>query len=282
MSDEKYTGLVIGGGGVRGITMLGALEYFYNQRQLDATQLSFCAGSSIGAILAFLLICGYQPKELLDQAIFMGNWFAATDISSISSLFQNWGFIDPSSFFLKIEKLIKTVPKDCCFIDLYKKRKIHFVVTGCNLSTGKIEYLDYKNTPNMKIIDALRISCSLPLIFTKAEYNKNLYLDGGLLNNIPMSIVPDELKKNTLVVYNDPNMEECADFTMVSYIVRFMQLSISEITRLNIEKHGKDFRQLIPITSSADSTPIESKDDAQKKEMFDRGYELAFTKSWDL
>ena len=49
----------------------------------------------------------------------------------------------------------------------------------------------------MKIIDAIRITFSIPLIYNKVEYEKNMYIDGAIMDNYPIQIFK-QYKENTL------------------------------------------------------------------------------------
>ena len=56
------------------------------------------------------------------------------------------------------------------------------------------EFLNYKTHPDLKIYDAIHMSCSLPIIFDPIKINGNFYIDGGLYANAPIQIV---LQENT-------------------------------------------------------------------------------------
>ncbi len=81
--------------------------------------------------------------------------------------------------------------KDAGFKDLY------FV--GVNTETGFVEYFSYENTPSMLVANAVRISMSIPGVFTpqpkivkdehgQLQSGQDLYLDGGVLCNYPIKL----------------------------------------------------------------------------------------------
>lgn len=81
--------------------------------------------------------------------------------------------------------------KDAGFKDLY------FV--GVNTETGCAEYFSYENTPSMLVANAVRISMSIPGVFTpqpkivkdehgQLQSSQDLYVDGGVLYNYPVKL----------------------------------------------------------------------------------------------
>lgn len=85
-------------------------------------------------------------------------------------------------------------------------------VTGSNLTDRKREYFNAENTPDMSIIDAVRISSSFPgafqpVIQTDKNGKKAMYVDGGLLENLPDAFnnPPYNPKENFAVVFRDPD-----------------------------------------------------------------------------
>ena len=91
------------------------------------------------------------------------------------------------------------------FADLYELHKKEpqkykqLYIIGTNLAEKKTEIFSHEKTPNLIISDAVRISLSLPVVFqphccyekkagrrVKNEKNKDLYVDGGIMDNYPV------------------------------------------------------------------------------------------------
>lgn len=62
------------------------------------------------------------------------------------------------------------------------------VIVGCNLNRLREVHFSHKNTPDMPIHKAVRISASYPFIFKPIEYEGDLYVDGGIVNNYPLYV----------------------------------------------------------------------------------------------
>ena len=205
---SNYENLIFEGGGVKGLAYVGALEVLEEQGILK--EIKRVAGTSAGAMTALLLGLGYTTEESRKkfESVFFELYKVKNTILNLHKvaldLINNYG-IESAGFFSKwAEELIeeKLGSKDATFKDLYTAirnqkggaqfKSIYFV--GANLSTGFYEIFSYDHTPNMKISDAVRISMSIPLVFTAQRFSstnsaeKDLYVDGGILNNYPLHI----------------------------------------------------------------------------------------------
>ena len=90
--------------------------------------------------------------------------------------------------------------KDLTFEELYRKTGNDLGVVVTNYTTMKEEFFSYYNTPKFSIILSLRMSFSVPFIFTPVKYNKNIYIDGGVLNHFPMNYCDNKTTLGLLLV----------------------------------------------------------------------------------
>ena len=81
------------------------------------------------------------------------------------------------------------------FEEFFEVHEIDLVLTGTNIETMRSQYFSRKETPDFKVVDALRISMSFPFAFkpvkiSKSDYGSEKYvgtwIDGGVLNNNPI------------------------------------------------------------------------------------------------
>lgn len=175
----KKVGLVLSGGGTRGMAHIGLLKL------LDelGIKIHMIAGSSAGALVGLLYACGMNPIDILQ-------YFAKTRLFSIKNFSYNKpGFIDPLKF---EEELIKlTGAKD------FSELKIPLYVITTNILTGEEKVFDHG--PLFKPILA---SASLPIVFAPVEMEGNWYADGGIVNNFPVDVIKD---KNDFIIGSNVN-----------------------------------------------------------------------------
>jgi NTE family protein len=182
MKSRKYNiGVVLSGGAARGFTHLGvlkALEEFGMKPDI-------ISGVSAGAIAGALYADGYSPEEIL--AIY-------THKKSIFELLQ---ITVPKTGFFKATGLKETLIKNLR-ATTFEQLKIPLVVTATNLIEGKSEYFREGN-----LVDAILASSSVPVLFETIEINKVLYIDGGIMNNMPVEPIANLCHK-LIGVYINP------------------------------------------------------------------------------
>jgi NTE family protein len=161
-------GLVLSGGGARGVAHLGVLK------ALDEFGLKYdsIAGTSAGAIVGSLYSYGYKPEEILSI-------IEKTSFFSTIKIAWTWKGL------LSIEGLHKLLEKYIP-INSFSALKIPVVVAATDIRKGKIEYFSQGD-----LIGPIIGSCCVPAVFNPYEVNGNLYVDGGVLDNLPVKGIQD-------------------------------------------------------------------------------------------
>jgi NTE family protein len=153
-------------------------------------------GASAGAIIALLLALDYSVAEIkeimwsMDLERFMDSSWGV--IRNTERLLKDFGWYRGDFFQNWIGDLVekKTGSRLTTFQELDKRklsRQLYLI--GTNLSTGFAAIFSNKHTPEMTIVEAVRISMSIPLFFT-AVRNKDhdVCVDGGALENYPIKL----------------------------------------------------------------------------------------------
>jgi NTE family protein len=166
MDVNQQIGLVLSGGGARGIAHIGVLKAL-NELNIHPTVIS---GTSAGSIIGVLYAMGLSSQDMID---FVGH-------SSLWKFFRfEWSAGGLSNLNYLKERLIQIgIPPN--FEDLQKK----LYVTATNLTKGKTEI--FHEGP---LLDTILASCSIPLVFKPVIINGDRYADGGILNNLPASAI---------------------------------------------------------------------------------------------
>jgi NTE family protein len=166
MDVNQQIGLVLSGGGARGIAHIGVLKAL-DELNIHPTVIS---GTSAGSIIGVLYAMGLSSQDMID---FVGH-------SSLWKFFRfEWSAGGLSNLNYLKERLIQIgIPPN--FEDLQKK----LYVTATNLTKGKTEI--FHEGP---LLDTILASCSIPLVFKPVIINGDRYADGGILNNLPASAI---------------------------------------------------------------------------------------------
>ena len=192
-----FKNLVFEGGGVKGIAYVGAMEVMEQKAVLK--QIARVGGTSAGAINAVMFALGYSNAETLrilkklDFNNFLDDsWGMVRDSKR---LIEDYGWYKGDYFHDWISKLIskKLSNPNATFRDLREAKRPDLYVYGTNLSTRYGEVFSVEHTPSTRIADAVRISMSIPLFFAAFKNaRKDVYVDGGVLNNYPVKIFDRE------------------------------------------------------------------------------------------
>lgn len=209
---KEYNILVVSGGGCKGVSYVGVfkkLEEIIKQRKLAESYLDFnketsdiplinintvCA-VSVGSIFSLIYLLGYTYVEMLEEVL--KTKFDTLKSIKIMNFINNYG-LDNGNLLMKwLESLMKkkNIEIDITFYSFFQKTNVDFQVMATNLNKYCYKKFNYIDTPNVKVLDAIRMSISIPFIFTTNEYEGDLYIDGGIIDNYPIKIFEKNLNK---------------------------------------------------------------------------------------
>jgi NTE family protein len=215
----NYENLVLSGGGVKGYTYIGIIKALTEKGILkNIKKINSC---SAGSFFGLLICLNYSYEEIYRILININLEnklnFYNNKIDIITMFIENYGLDDGKELIRVVEIFIKTKFKktNITFKELYEYSKINFIVTTTNLTKNKTEYFNHILTPNVDISLILRMSISIPFIFTPVSYNNYMYVDGGLTNNFPIDYFNDEIEKTigiSLSYLYDNNLDSLDEY----------------------------------------------------------------------
>uniref|UniRef100_A0A6C0LTT4 PNPLA domain-containing protein n=1 Tax=viral metagenome TaxID=1070528 RepID=A0A6C0LTT4_9ZZZZ len=204
----RYRNLVLSGGSIRGISHIGALHKLIQEKLINLDEIRVIAGTSAGALIGCLLILKFNIDEIWDL---VKNLNMKRLINPDLLMFLEECGIDRGETVLKfIEDVLyaKTGIKDITFIQLYEKTNIEYIVVGSCLTRKKPVYFNHINTPNTKISLAIRISISIPIVFTPIKMNNEIYVDGAIIDNYPIHLFEGKMEETIgILIDNEYNTD---------------------------------------------------------------------------
>ena len=275
---EKFDVVVLSGGATRGVLTLGALNYYYEKGQYDPRHTHTYAGSSIGAVIGLLLICGYTPMEIFTEIYKADdNLFDMT--GDLGTMITNMGVMSTNNFIARIETLVKAkmgseIPT---LGELFEDTGKTLVVTASNITKVKCEYYTPKTRPNLLCVDAVKLSCNLPLIFTRIKYDGNYICDGGFMDNFPIKYVDDRIQKILGIVTQGTDLNNTYDDTkFIGYLYRILSMPMHANTELRCEDYRSNTTLIkIQWDNETDSVSLLSLSNEHKLNMFLHGTNTA-------
>ena len=189
--------ILLGGGGVRGFSYLGLLKLFeeYNLHE----NIKVVVGTSSGSLFAIAICLGYTYQESMDYIcpFTIGKLINIT-AKTVLNFTKSYGLDkgDKLESFIKKAILQKGFSENITFKQLYDISKKHLIITASCLKNKQCFYLDYKTFPDMPIWIACRASCSLPILYEPVKFNDYLFIDGSVMDNIPLYKFESEIENS--------------------------------------------------------------------------------------
>ena len=190
-------GLALSGGGIRGVAHAGALKAFEDNK----IPIDVIGGTSSGALISSLYALGYSPYYIYvlfkRYAKDIAKINSTPILSGIGKMMMNkkvklTGLKTGKS----IEKAYNSLAKKKGIEKIVDIKKIPIVIPTVDIVNAK-EYIFTNNVPegeeendkyitNISLGKAVRASSSFPAVFCPCKYQHHQFLDGGMLDNIPV------------------------------------------------------------------------------------------------
>ncbi|MBF6595273.1 MAG: patatin-like phospholipase family protein [Thermaceae bacterium] len=154
-------GLVLSGGGARGLAHIGVLGVL----EAQGFEAEVIAGTSMGGVVGALYATGKTPTEILEIAR-LTPWLRLLDLVPRPGLISQRGLR---------EFLARYLPAR---FDQLRKR---LVVTAVDLEAGRVAYFFEGDLPG-----AVMASAAYPGLIAPVQFEGRTYVDGGVLDNLPV------------------------------------------------------------------------------------------------
>ncbi len=161
-------GLALGSGASKAICQFGLIKRFHQKK----IPVSYVIGSSMGAIIAGVYALGLDVDLAVEKAM---RYAEATNINNLTNFNIFHESIYKKDF---TDNLLKELFADFTF----EECKIPLAVTAVDLESGKVVLLN-----KGPLVTAIRASTSIPGIFEPVLLDGKYLVDGGLLEDCPIS-----------------------------------------------------------------------------------------------
>ncbi len=245
-ANRPKIGLVLSGGGAKGLAHVGVLKVL----EEVGLQPDYITGTSMGSIIGGLYALGYSAAELeqlirtQDWALVMSDRIALNEVLIEEKPFfknaflelplENGGVKAPSGLIQgqQIELLLTELSLSAYQIESFDQLPIPFSCMAADVIKGEVIELDKGFLP-----DALRTSMAIPTVFTAVRRDSMVLVDGGLIRNFPVQEVVDMGAEIVIGVYAgaiNSDFEDIQSFSDILFQSGFL-LSI------------KDYQEQLPM-----------------------------------
>ena len=196
--EDKRVGLVLSGGTARGLAHIGVLKVLEEEK----VPVEYVTGTSMGSIIGGLYSIGYTPDEIekiaseMDWISLFNDSIERKDKGISRNLIE-----DRNTMVLPMEKFIPKIPSGAVGgksaseqlnnlffgvleVNDFKKFPKKFALVATDLNTGEGVMIDRGS-----IATAVRSSLSIPSVFNPVQDGERLYVDGGVVRNLPVQDV---------------------------------------------------------------------------------------------
>jgi NTE family protein len=172
MLKHKYKiGLVLSGGGARGFAHLGVIQAL-NEYGIFPDVI---CGTSAGAIAGALYADGYSPGEIL----------------KITNSNRRLHYVRPTvpkEGLLQIGGVARIL-RDNLRAKTFEELKIPLFITATDLNNGRVDYFS-----SGELLNAIIASASIPVLFKPVIIDNKHYVDGGVLDNLPVKPIENNCR----------------------------------------------------------------------------------------
>ncbi|HLS34991.1 MAG TPA: patatin family protein [Bacillota bacterium] len=183
-------GLVLEGGGMRGLYTAGVLEYFLEQN----LYFPYNIGVSAGACMAASYLSRQKGRN---KKVNLG-YIDDKRYISFSNFIKNREVFGMDFIFDEIPN--RLVPFD---MSTFLKNSEEFVIVTTDCETGEPVYYD-KTNHGHDLVLLLRASSSLPFIASSVKYKGRKLLDGGITDPIPIKKAEEEGYEKNVIIMTKP------------------------------------------------------------------------------
>lgn len=253
-------GIALSGGGIRGISHAGALKALED----NGIKIDIIGGTSSGSLVASLYAMGYSPyyiyilfKRYAKDIIAINS---TPIISGIGNFMMNKKVCIPG---LKtgeeLEKAYNEIAKRKGIHNISDITKMPLVIPSVDVTLSK-EYIFTNKIPkesedksqyitDISVGKAVRASSSFPAVFCPCDFKEHKFLDGGILDNIPVSEVKKQGADKVIAInFKADDVDETSN--MMDIAMRTIDIMGNKISEKSLEQ--SDF----VLTVSTDKTGL--------------------------
>lgn len=224
--------LVISVGGSAIVCLAGAIDYLYNNQNLNNIKNYY--GISAGSILCSMLALN-MPINDIKTFVLKTNPEKIVENPDIDNLLINYGLLSNKNFIIVIQTIIKhkTTKVNYTFKNLYDNNKKILNIFATDIDNRELIKFNYLTTPDVPIWKAIIASCSIPIMFEPFIINNKRYIDGGVLNSYPAHFIPvNEHHKTIGILYSGRFNYEYDDNDIIKYFLNII------LCRLNFDTNN--------------------------------------------
>lgn len=242
LKSRSNVGIALGGGAVLGAAHIGVLKAL-NEKNVQLTAIT---GTSIGALIAALYAFDLSLAAIEDFALEL-DWLNVSQIS-----LSRFGLLSNEKMGDLLDEVIGEVD--------FRDASIPVAVIAADIRTGKKVVIDSGD-----VAKAVMASTCLPGIYTPVEYQNHLLVDGGIVENVPITPLKS-MDVDTIIgvdILSSQGLDELDN--IIDILVNAYNIATLNATRIQLEDAD--------LVITPDLSAFNMTDTAQIPDLIEAGYD---------
>lgn len=275
--------IVLSGCGPNLITMLGTLQELHKQNFWNLNDVECFYGSSGGIIITIFMLLS-DDFETLKEYLVKRPWHSVWTIEPqrLFGMYKRLGLFDIDDFYKGFEPffLAKNIDKNITLAEFYQLTKKTINIYLAELNDFKVFFVNHETHPDMKLIEAVYMTSTVPCVFVPIIKDDKCFIDGALMNYFPTCDVLKKADKDSILgLCNERNSRRSVynvstDSNMFEFIISIVLKNVDYvIDDIFCKEELKNMIYIPGYNNKLWLDIINSQD--KRTEMFELGYETA-------
>ena len=232
--------LVISGGGPIMIQILGSIQHIEKQKFINMNDIETIYGTSAGAIVG-ILICLKFDWETINDYIIKRPWQDVFQINAknIFDSYSKKGIFDETIIKKCFKPLFdaKDINIDINLKEFYDLSKIELHLFSFEINDYKTHDISHLTHPEITLIQAVQMTCGIPLLVSPVCINNKCYIDAGMSCNYPLNYCVGTGKKEEEILgfknkYKTDDEIINEDSSLLDFLLNFLFKAVFSLSRL--------------------------------------------------
>ena len=222
--------LVLSGGGPTMIQTMGCLQHLEENKYLDMKDIETIYGTSAGAVVAVLACLKYDWTTIHDYIIGRP-WqdLFSIKVQGIFDAYTKKGVFDQTTIEKAFKPLFdaKDISLKITMAEFYEYSGIELHCFTFEINDFKVVDVSHASHPDLQLMTALHMTCSIPILVTPVCLDGKCYIDGGIICNYPLKYCLDSGKSEDEVLgfknqYDDVTNHIHSESTLLDFVLCFL------------------------------------------------------------
>lgn len=205
MNADGYTHLILSGGGIQGLSYIGVYRYLKQFKLFESVR--HIVGCSIGAIFAYLFALDFSVEELekIVLSFIQDPIYTDFDLEGLLTLYENKGLYTAERFknilIDVFERKYNRRVTSISFQEFSKLTGKNIYISAVKLSSLTPIIFSNIDTAEIDVFTAVLASMAIPFLFQPIIINDEYYIDGGVINSLPIECLTYHSTDRVLALY---------------------------------------------------------------------------------